>query len=299
MQTRSDSNARGIDVSAFQGSINWKQVAADGISFAWIKATEGTTITDSAFGTSYRDAKNAGILRGAYHFARPGAGSAHDQAQQFVSVVQASGGFDQLPPVLDVEDDGGLSPDALATWIEDWMSIVKATAGSQPILYTYTSFADSHLNAALSNTPLWIASYQVNQPKDTSGWTHWTFWQYSDTGAVRGITGHVDLDVYAGTASDLQKAYGTTSAPNPPATYTQFTVFVVAQPYAAIAVGDVSYVLWTALNTLGTPHHYRGSGVMNINGKDVQGVVFEGNTYLPWDSLAPNINAERVWHFYT
>lgn len=297
MQTRSDSDASGIDVSAYQGNINWKQVATSGIAFAFIKATEGTNITDSTFDANYRAAKGAGILRGAYHFARPQAGPARDQAQRFLSVVQAAGGFDELPAVLDLEDNGGLNAQALTAWVQDWLQLVDASAGRPSLLYTNPNFANTFLTPSLSTAPLWVASYGVNQPQDSGGWTDWTFWQYSDTGTVAGIVGKVDLDVYSGTVTALRSAYGTNLQPVI-SSYPQFNVFVLDHLYAAIAVGDVSYVLWTALNTLGTPYTYRGNGVMNINGTDVQGVVFEGNTYLPWDSLAAGIKAERVWHFY-
>ncbi|GMA66201.1 glycoside hydrolase family 25 protein [Alicyclobacillus fastidiosus] len=185
---------------------------------------------------------------------------------------------------------------SLATWIEDWMNQVESAAGRKPILYTYPYFADPYLQPTLaSSIPLWIANYDVSQPANAAGWTSWTFWQYSDTGSIPGVTGNVDLDVYSGTLTDLENAYGSSPAPT---AYTQFNVFVLDHPYSAIAVGDVTYVLWTALDTLGTSHFYKGTGVMNINGKDVQGVVYQGNTYLPWYSLASGIKAEKLWNFY-
>lgn len=287
-------------MSSYQGTIDWTQVAGSGISFAFIKATEGTAITDSQFSANFTGAKAAGILRGAYHFAHPGQSSPSVQANHFLQVVQGAGTLD-LPPVLDMEDNGGLSNQALATWIESFATQVHQATGKLPLLYTYPYFADAYLPASLSNLPLWIANYGVSQPPNTSGWTSWTFWQYSDTGSIPGISTSVDLDVYSGTVTQLNAQYGTGSASPTPSqpTYTQFTVFVLDHPYVAIAVNNVTYVLWTALNTLGTPHTYRGSGVMNINGKDVQGVVYQGNTYLPWDSLATNIKSEKVWHFYT
>lgn len=295
MQTRSSNDALGIDVSSYQGSIDWPTVKKAGISFASIKATEGTNITDNMFATNYADAKRAGILRGAYHFARPSEGPAVDQANHFLDVVNAAGGVDELPAILDVEDNGGLSPQALTSWVQSWVDTVKSVTNKTPLIYTYPYFAETNLETTLSNLPLWIAEYGVSQPQNVNGWTSWTFWQYSDTGTVNGITGNVDLDVYNGSVTQLQNAYQSTPAPQ----YTQFHVFVLDHPYVAIAVGGVTYVIWTALNALGTPHTYKGNGLMDINGKDVQGVVYQGNTYLPWDSLASGIHAEKVWHFYT
>lgn len=300
MQTRNASDALGIDVSEYQGNIDWNAVKTSGISFSFIKASEGTSITDSMFSTNYAAAKSAGVLRGAYHYARPGESSATQQATHFLNVVDAVGGIDELPAALDVEDNGGLTNQELAAWIRSWVSQVASSTGKTPLLYTYVSFANSYLEPGLANLQLWLAEYGVAEPQNAGGWTTWTFWQYTDTGSVSGISGNVDLDVYSGGINQLTTTYGSsTPAPAPTPSYTQFNVFVLDHVYSAIAVGDVTYVLWTALNTLGTPHTYKGSGLMNVNGTDVQGVVFQGNTYLPWDSLAPGIQSQRVWQFYT
>lgn len=293
MQPRSSSDALGIDISSYQGTIDWPTVKSSGISFASMKATEGTNITDNMFSTNWANAKAAGILRGAYHFARPSESSAQTQASHFLNVVDAAGGETELPAILDVEDNGGLSNQALSDWIQAWVNAVHTATHKMPLIYTYPYFASTHLTSALSSIPIWIAEYGVSQPQDVNGWTSWTFWQYSDTGSVPGISGNVDLDVYAGSEAQLNDAYNPQQK-----TYNQFHVFVLDHPYLAIGVGGVTYVLWTALNTLGTPHTYKGNGLMNINGKDVQGVVYQGNTYLPWDSLAAHMQAEKVWHFY-
>lgn len=294
MQSSNPTDAQGIDVSEYQGKIDWTQVANSNILFAYIKATEGSDFTDSMLSTNLSGAQSAGILHGVYCYAHPGQSSAAAQASYFINTVESNGGFGELPPVLDMEDNGGLNNSLLATWIQDWISRVETASGRKPIIYTYPDFADMYLEPTLaSNIALWVANYGVTQPADASGWTSWTFWQYSETGTVPGISGNVDLDQYSGTVTDLENTYGS------PTTFTIFNVFVLDHPYSAIAVGNVTYVLWTALNTLGTPHIYKGNGVMNINGRDVQGVVYQGNTYLPWDSLASGIKAEKVWHFYT
>ncbi|MFD1674409.1 glycoside hydrolase family 25 protein [Alicyclobacillus fodiniaquatilis] len=297
MQTRKPTDALGIDVSAYQGNINWEQVAQANISFAFIKATEGSNITDSKFPTNFPAAKAAGLLRGVYCYARPGQSSAAIQANYFINTMKSNGGFGELPPVLDVEDNGGLTNAALATWIKDWVDLVASAAGKKPMIYTYPNFADTYLEPTLaSSIPVWIANYDVSQPANAAGWTSWTFWQYSDTGSIPGINGNVDLDVYAGTVTDLKNTYAPTPAST---TYPIFNVFVLDHPYSAIAVDNVTYVLWTALNTMGTPHVYKGNGVMTVNGKDVQGIVYQGSTYLPWDSLASSVKSEKVWHFYS
>lgn len=295
MQPRSTQDARGIDVSAYQGAIDWTQVASAGISFAFIKATEGTATVDTRFSANYPDAKAAGIVRGSYHFAHPGTDTADAEAAFYVETVKAAGGFDGLPPVLDLETSGGLDNAALLNWILQWMSQVKKSTGMQPILYTNTSFATGHLDTSLSSIPLWVASYGVAQPADASGWTVWTFWQYSDTGSVAGISGYVDLDVYLGSVDSLRTAYQ--SGEMRSQTYTEYKVFVQDKPFSAIDVGGVTYIIWSALIALDTAHSYKGNGLMDIDGTLVQGVVYNGNTYLPWKSLHTGITAQRVFSF--
>lgn len=295
MQPRSTQYARGIDVSAYQGNIDWTQVAGAGIAFAFIKATEGATLVDPQFTVNYPDAQAAGILRGSYHFAQPGMDTAVAEADFYVKTVQAAGGFDGLPPVLDIETTGGLDNESLLTWINQWLEQVRTLTQMQPILYTNPNFASTYLDPSLGSVPLWIASYGVTHPVDTSGWTVWTFWQYADTGKVPGITGYVDLDVYLGSVSALRSAYPVSALRAQ--TYTSQQVFVQNQPFRAIAVDGVTYVIWSALVAAGTVYAYKGSGLMDIDGTLVQGVIFQGNTYLPWYALHPGITAQRVFSF--
>ncbi|MCY0875619.1 MAG: glycoside hydrolase family 25 protein [Firmicutes bacterium] len=295
MQTRSPQYARGIDVSAYQGSVDWTQVAGAGISFAFIKATEGQTLTDPQFAVNYPDAQAAGILRGSYHYAQPGADTAVAEADFYVKTVKAAGGFNGLPPVLDIESTGGLDNATLLTWINQWMQEVRTQTEMQPILYTNPNFASTHLDPSLGTIPLWVANYNVTHPADASGWTAWTFWQYSDTGTVPGIKGYVDLDVYLGSVSALRSAYPTSALRGQ--TYTEQQVFVQNQPFKAIAVDGVTYVIWSALVAVSTVYAYKGSGLMDIDGTLVQGIIYQGNTYLPWYSLHSGITATRVFSF--
>lgn len=295
MQQRSPQYARGIDVSAYQGTVDWAQVASAGISFAFIKATEGTTLVDPQFSVNYSDAQAAGILRGSYHFAQPGMDTATAEADFYVETVQLAGGFSGLPPVLDLETSGGLDHAALLTWVNQWMDQARKLTNMQPMLYTNPNFASTYLDPSLGDIPLWVASYGVSQPTDASGWTVWTFWQYSDTGTVAGVNGYVDLDVYLGTVNALQNAYPATARRGQ--SYTELQVFVQSKPFRAIALNGVTYIIWSALVALDTVYAYKGSGLMDIDGTLVQGVVYEGNTYLPWTALHPGITATRVFSF--
>ncbi|MGH7484441.1 MAG: glycoside hydrolase family 25 protein, partial [bacterium] len=126
---------RGIDVSHYQGAIDWNQVAQTGMAFAFIKATEGTADVDPQFQANWSGANAAGLLRGAYHFYQPGA-DPHQQAVSFLSVVEPGPG--DLPPALDVETSG--DPNEIIAGIQVWLATVEQATGTAPILYTNPSF---------------------------------------------------------------------------------------------------------------------------------------------------------------
>lgn len=193
-------NVRGLDVSHYQGTIAWDQVAEAGMAFAFIKATEGTANVDPQFQTNWDGAGAAGLLRGAYHFYEPGS-DPHQQALSFLSVVHPGPG--DLPPVLDVEMPGEASE--ILAGIQVWLTAVEQAIGQAPILYTNPSFWTGLGFSGFGRFPLWIAEYGVASPKVPEGWSTWTFWQDSETGSVPGIESSVDLDLFQGAPLDLQQ----------------------------------------------------------------------------------------------
>jgi GH25 family lysozyme M1 (1,4-beta-N-acetylmuramidase) len=214
----------GIDVSHWQGSINWSSVAAAGKKFAVMKATESTIYADSQYPTWHPAARSVGIRVGAYHFAQPSttAGDAVAEADWFVSHANLLAG--DLNPALDLEVSNGLSTSALQAWVGAWLTEVYQKTGVRPMIYTSPSFwrnymGDTRSFADQGYTVLWVAHWFVTSPSvPGSNWGGhgWTFWQYSDCGSVSGISGCVDLDRYNGT--DLTKVtYGAnfTVAPSP------------------------------------------------------------------------------------
>lgn len=193
-------NAQGIDVSHFQGTVSWTQVKQAGILFAFAKATDGVTYVDPQFATNWAAIKEAGLLRGAYHFFEP-ADDAVQQAEFFLSTVQIETG--DLPPVLDVEKIGS-SSEALWQGVQTWLEQVEAGTGVQPILYMSPGFANEYgAPSSLAAYPLWIAEYGVDQPALPDGWTSWLIWQYSETGSVTGVVGNVDRDKLNGPVTEL------------------------------------------------------------------------------------------------
>ncbi len=208
----------GIDVSHYQGTINWAQVSAAGKTFAYIKATEGVSYTDPSYSTYLTNGSSAGVIMGSYHFARPETNTAVNEANYYLSVAGSSIGTNRLPPALDLEDPPSgtaltsyFSSVALTAWAQTWMSTVQNATGIAPVIYTSPSIA-AYLNSSLNGYKLWIANpgtSATTPPSNIGVWTTWAFKQYSWTGTVSGISGSVDLDVFNGTVTDFNNMIGT------------------------------------------------------------------------------------------
>ncbi len=189
----------GIDVSHFQGDINWEEIKEAGILFAYDKATQGETYVDPDFKENQVGAKNAGLVHGSYHFFMSN-DDPLSQAKLFVS----NAGYEKgdLPPVLDLES-GGIKGDISAADFEKnvliWLEHVESQLGVKPIVYTNHSFGDQYLSdAKLAEYHLWVAEYGVEKPKVPKVWAEkgWLIWQRSERGAVEGAVGQVDHDLY-------------------------------------------------------------------------------------------------------
>jgi GH25 family lysozyme M1 (1,4-beta-N-acetylmuramidase) len=194
----------GIDVSRWQGSIDWAQVAAAGTRFAIAKATQGRAYVDPQYGINKAGAELNGIVFGAYHFAEPDntQNDAVREADHFVDTAQLGPG--NLIPVLDIERTGGLTQTKVTAWILDWLDRVTERVGFRPMVYTSPNgwlnrTGDTTAVAAAGYTVLWVAHWGVAEPRlPAADWNGngWTFWQYTSQGSVPGIIGNVDLDWY-------------------------------------------------------------------------------------------------------
>jgi lysozyme len=183
---------RGIDVSSYQKLIDWKRVAQTGTyTFAFIKATEGTTYQDAYFQTNWRGAKAQGLLRGAYHFYLASLTGA-EQADNYITMVPKEAGM--LPPVLDLEVSGK-DRKAMLREINVFLDRLEYHYGMKPIIYTdldrYAEYIKGHFEAY----PIWIG--EALFPIQWSHIPRWTFWQYCDRGHVPGISEPVDLNVFS------------------------------------------------------------------------------------------------------
>ncbi|GAA4831814.1 glycoside hydrolase family 25 protein [Algivirga pacifica] len=197
----------GIDVSHYQGTIDWSRVKEAQqinvpIQYAFIRATMGGD-KDANFRRNWRQIRKSSLLRGAYHYYRPDENSLL-QAESFIQQVQ---GFDKtkdLPPVLDIEARPTVqSMDNLRKGLKRWLQKVEQHYGVKPIIYTGDKFYNSHLkDYGFDQYPLWIANYNyIDEPYAHS----WSFWQFSEKGKVKGITEFVDLNVYKGPLESLRQ----------------------------------------------------------------------------------------------
>ena len=198
----------GIDVSHWQGTIDWAAVAAAGKRFVYMKASEGTSFVDRTYALNRAQAKAVGLYVGAYHFAQPDAtpGDAVAEADHFLATAQIAQG--ELLPVLDLEVAGGQSTTALQAWVQAFMGRVYERTGVPGVIYVSPSFWKTYMGntdwfALNGYRTLWVAHWTgataPSIPAGNWGGQGWTFWQYSSNGAVPGIRGRVDLNRYRGT----------------------------------------------------------------------------------------------------
>jgi len=200
---------RGIDISHYNGPVNFAQSAGSGFAFVYVKASEGRFTKDPLFAANYAGLLQNQIPRGAYHFFYPQL-DAQAQASNFLSAVTHLNAGD-LPPVLDVEMSGEQNPSAIATAIQQWLDSVQENLGCTPMIYTAAGFWNTALGGTTSfaSYPLWVAEYTGNSsPRLPTGFTNYVFWQYSQSGSVPGIASNVDMDQFNGSLSDLNQLAG-------------------------------------------------------------------------------------------
>jgi lysozyme len=207
-------SVEGIDVSYYQGTINWSSVKASGRQFAFARVSDGTGFHDPQFASYYSGIKAAGMVRGAYQFFRP----EDDAVAQANLVIAAVGSIDpgDLPPVLDVEVTDGESSATIVAGITAWVNRIQTELGVEPIVYTAPGFWDGIAGAGgLADTTLWVANWGVSCPSLPTTWSRFSFWQYADNGAVPGISGQTDLDRFNGSLADLLAYANGGAAPMP------------------------------------------------------------------------------------
>lgn len=186
---------RGIDVSHHQGNIHWDSVADDNVKWAYIKASEGGDFRDSLFQQNWIDAKQSGVVRGAYHFltfCKPG----KEQARNFIDAV---GKFDssELIPAIDIEYGGNckvrLTQKEMEELIEEFTQELMRVSKNPPVIYmTHEIYQDYFKGREISNR-IWARAIVTSVSRKYRG--NWDVWQYLHRGRVAGIKGPVDLNV--------------------------------------------------------------------------------------------------------
>ena len=189
----------GIDVSHFQGEIDWALVRDQGVSFAFINATEGLNHCDTMFYKNWKRIKQANLKRGAYHFFTPEIDGAQ-QAQNFLMNVNLQNG--DLPPLLDMEITEHANPEELVQRIQDWRRVVSTAFEAKPIIYTNLKSYFRFIAGRFDEYPVWIARYNEKVP-DLGNNKKWSFWQYDNNGKLKGIDQDVDLNAFQGSFAEL------------------------------------------------------------------------------------------------
>jgi lysozyme len=196
-------SAFGIDISHYQKDINWNKIFKEQkIDFVIIRATAGIDNFDRKFIKNWKAVKDAGAIRGAYHYYRPDENS-KEQADFFIKNVNLQEG--DLPPILDIEKYSRVqSLTSLKNGLLNWLQIVEEYYGITPIIYTYNKF---YINSIIDDErfkryPIWIAWYNINKRPD-SVLKDWIFWQFTDKGKIKGIDGDVDINVFNGKIQEL------------------------------------------------------------------------------------------------
>lgn len=202
-------SVKGMDVSGWQGNVNWAGAYANGARFAYVKATEGTGYINPYFAQQYNGSYNVGMIRGAYHFALPNRSTGSAQADYFVN---HGGGWSAdgrtLPGVADLEYNPygaacyGLTKAGMASWITSFSSRYRVRTGRYPVIYTSTSWWTQCVGTSgnfSATSPLWVARYASTVGTLPYAWGYYTFWQYADSGVFPG-----DQNVFNGAYDRLQ-----------------------------------------------------------------------------------------------
>ena len=196
---------RGVDVSEYQGEIDWKTLSKQDIQFAFIKATEGSSYVDEYFKANWENAQKTKLAIGAYHFFSFDSGG-KTQAENFINNVSKT--KNMLIPVIDVEYYKSENNDReeIKKELKIMADELEAYYGKNPIIYTTQSAYKDFIIDDFTNNPIWIRDV-IKEPELPDG-REWTFWQYSDKGNLKGYKGvekYIDLNVFNGNNKKLKE----------------------------------------------------------------------------------------------
>lgn len=191
----------GIDVSHYQGEIDWAKVSEQKLGFAFVKATGGISYVDPSFSRNIKGIEKIGLIHGAYHFFYPWL-DPEKQAKHFLKYWNKLGD-NKLPPVVDIELVRNMKSEEVKKSLSRWIDYIEKNANCKPIIYTYSDFYDQNIGAEFREYALWLADY-AKTPSPPKSKRNWVFWQHSSKGRIGGIEGDVDLDVFQGNHIELE-----------------------------------------------------------------------------------------------
>lgn len=210
-------NLFGIDVSSYQGSINWTTVHANGVQFAFAKATEGNYYQDADYKINMANGKSAGVQMGAYDFSRPDLDTPATEANYFWSFAGGkilADGKTISPAIIFDTFNGHVGTSTYTQWFNDWAADVKAKTTNSMAPVINSSCANLCGMEPGLTLGLWVSNYNGenlytgNPGCSCSVATPWVYWQVTSTGAIGGISGNVDFDAYNGTLTKLKSQEG-------------------------------------------------------------------------------------------
>lgn len=193
----------GIDVSYYQGDIDWNAVAGDGVVYAWTRVSHSTQFQDPKFQQNLTGARAAGIHTGVYQYFEP----SEDPIAQAQLLIDLTGPLlpGDMPPMIDVESPDPVAPAAYADAIAKWIGHIEAAYGVKPMIYTgYYYWNDNVGSDQFVDYPLWIANYNPGCPLIPDYWPQWTFHQFCACGSIAGISGDVDSNNFNGDLAALE-----------------------------------------------------------------------------------------------
>ena len=190
-----DTSFSGIDVSEWQGTIDFNLVKAAGIDVVYIRVAEGADYEDPYWSQNYEGAKSASLKIGFYHYITAlSEWEAQEQANYFYSLIKDHQ-MDCLP-AMDFESFSTLSTEEINQIATAYLETLSTLTGIRPMLYSDAYNVGSIWSNALTKYPLWVADYGVSQPKTTGSWSEWMGFQFSDTGSVDGVNGNIDMNYF-------------------------------------------------------------------------------------------------------
>ena len=253
----------GIDVSDWQGFIDYSQVAASGIQIVYIRSSEGFSYVDSQFENNYKNAKAAGLTVGFYHYltART-VEDAVNQATFFVSTI--SGKSPDCKLAMDFESFGNLNNEQINEISLAFLEKVKELSGKEPIIYSNEYNANNTFSSTVASYPLWVAQYEVSNPTVSQNWNTWVGWQYTDQGEIPGISAYVDRNKF----TDGVLLEDNSEVPNVPNNPVPSQYITITIPYGA------------TLTRIAEQYNTTVANLVSLNNISNPNLIYAGNTLI-------------------